>query len=103
MNQSSLDFSKCQSSFFSHSPLDDSHQNYDTISSRGEDSEEENSINGGMETCRILKLRHQLGEHTAFLQENVNPAPVTSIRVTKDHKALLIGDGIGRVWMWNEP
>ncbi|KAI1708739.1 beige/BEACH domain-containing protein [Ditylenchus destructor] len=53
-----------------------------------------------IEWKRALHLRRVLSEHTAFSQGNAHPAPITSLRPTKDHKSLLVGDGVGRVWLW---
>uniref|UniRef100_A0A183C1L8 Uncharacterized protein n=1 Tax=Globodera pallida TaxID=36090 RepID=A0A183C1L8_GLOPA len=58
----------------------------------------------GMEEIRwrrTFRLRRILSEHTAFTAGNSQPAPITAIRATKDHRSLLIGDGIGRIWMWS--
>uniref|UniRef100_A0A914HM60 WD repeat and FYVE domain-containing protein 3 n=1 Tax=Globodera rostochiensis TaxID=31243 RepID=A0A914HM60_GLORO len=58
----------------------------------------------GMEAVqwrRTFRLRRILSEHTAFTAGNSQPAPITAIRATKDHRSLLIGDGIGRIWMWS--
>ncbi|KAL3072845.1 hypothetical protein niasHS_017819 [Heterodera schachtii] len=50
---------------------------------------------------REFRLKRILSEHTAFLVGNSQPAPITAIRPTKDHRSLLIGDGVGRIWMWS--
>lgn len=54
-----------------------------------------------LSTRRTLRLRKKLGDYTAFNQNNTHPAPITCIAITKDHKSILVGDGIGRVWMWS--
>ncbi|CAJ0587641.1 unnamed protein product, partial [Mesorhabditis spiculigera] len=50
---------------------------------------------------RVLVQRTSLTMHTAFSRpDNLRPAPITVIIPAKDHKSLLVGDGVGRVWQW---
>ncbi|KRX89877.1 WD repeat and FYVE domain-containing protein 3, partial [Trichinella pseudospiralis] len=50
---------------------------------------------------RQLVFRAKLTMHTAFeRKDNPTPAAVTALMPSKDHKALYVGDGRGRVWMW---
>ncbi|KRX23996.1 WD repeat and FYVE domain-containing protein 3, partial [Trichinella nelsoni] len=50
---------------------------------------------------RQLVFRGKLTMHTAFeRKDNPTPAAVTALMPSKDHKALYVGDGRGRVWMW---
>ncbi|KRY48284.1 WD repeat and FYVE domain-containing protein 3 [Trichinella britovi] len=50
---------------------------------------------------RQLVFRGKLTMHTAFeRKDNPAPAAVTALMPSKDHKALYVGDGRGRVWMW---
>uniref|UniRef100_A0A915E9M7 Uncharacterized protein n=1 Tax=Ditylenchus dipsaci TaxID=166011 RepID=A0A915E9M7_9BILA len=55
-----------------------------------------------VEWRRSFQLRRVLSEHTAFSQQiaNAHPAPITCLRPTKDQRSLLVGDGVGRVWLW---
>ena len=40
--------------------------------------------------------------HTAFERaDNVDPAGVTSLAISKDHKNVYVGDDKGRVFMWS--
>ncbi|CAJ0936217.1 unnamed protein product, partial [Mesorhabditis belari] len=50
---------------------------------------------------RVLVQRAALTMHTAFSRpDNLRPAPITVIIPSKDHRSLLVGDGVGRVWQW---
>ncbi|KAK0399841.1 hypothetical protein QR680_003241 [Steinernema hermaphroditum] len=60
-----------------------------------------NSLSGDRRWQRVLVLRTTLTMHTAFARkENPQPAPVTCLTPSRDHKSLFVGDGIGRVWLW---
>ncbi|XP_048589940.1 WD repeat and FYVE domain-containing protein 3-like [Nematostella vectensis] len=51
---------------------------------------------------RKLVLRHKLTMHTAFDREdNMAPASVTSLLISKDHRKLFVGDGRGRIYSWS--
>ena len=48
-----------------------------------------------------LVFRAKLTMHTAFERsDNTEPASVTSLAVSKDHKTLFVGDERGRVFSW---
>ncbi|KJH49519.1 Beige/BEACH domain protein [Dictyocaulus viviparus] len=50
---------------------------------------------------RVLMQRAALTAHTAFNRpDNTHPAPITCLAPSRDHKAFLVGDGIGRLWCW---
>ena len=43
----------------------------------------------------------QLTSHTAFERsDNTEPAAVTSLAVSRDHRTLFVGDDRGRVFSW---
>ncbi|VDN02986.1 unnamed protein product [Thelazia callipaeda] len=49
----------------------------------------------------LLVPKFSLTTHTAFNREdNPQPAPITAITPSKDHRTLFVGDGVGRVWSW---
>ena len=49
-----------------------------------------------------LVFRAKLTMHTAFERpDNVDPAGVTSLAISKDHKNVYVGDDKGRVFMWS--
>ncbi|XP_065652118.1 WD repeat and FYVE domain-containing protein 3 isoform X2 [Hydra vulgaris] len=51
---------------------------------------------------RHLVLRHKLTMHTAFNRlDNCEPASVTAIAISKDHRKLFIGDSRGRIYSWS--
>ncbi|CAD6191346.1 unnamed protein product [Caenorhabditis auriculariae] len=55
----------------------------------------------GPKFVRVLVQRAALTMHTAFNRpDNIHPAPITVIAPSRDHRALFVGDGIGRVWCW---
>ena len=48
-----------------------------------------------------LVYRAQLTMHTAFSRaDNTEPAAVTSLAVSRDHRTLFVGDERGRVYSW---
>jgi len=50
---------------------------------------------------RQLVYRGKLTMHTAFERpDNVEPAAVTALSVSKDHKNIYVGDARGRVFSW---
>jgi hypothetical protein len=50
---------------------------------------------------RRLVFRAKLTMHTAFERaDNVDPAAVTALAVSKDHRTIYVGDEKGRVFSW---
>ena len=50
---------------------------------------------------RQLVYRGKLTMHTAFERpDNVEPAAVTALSVSKDHRSIYVGDSRGRVFSW---
>ena len=46
-------------------------------------------------------FRAKLTMHTAFERpDNVDPAGVTALAISKDHKSVYVGDEKGRVFTW---
>ena len=40
--------------------------------------------------------------HTAFeRKDNADPAAVTALSVSRDHRTVYVGDEKGRVWSWS--
>ena len=55
----------------------------------------------GYTWSRQLVFRAKLTMHTAFeRRDNTEPAAVTSLAVSKDHRTLFVGDDRGRVFSW---
>ena len=55
----------------------------------------------GYTWSRQLVFRAKLTMHTAFERsDNTEPASVTSLAVSKDHRTLFVGDERGRVFSW---
>ncbi|XP_043915423.1 WD repeat and FYVE domain-containing protein 3 [Protopterus annectens] len=51
---------------------------------------------------RQLVFRSKLTMHTAFdRKDNVHPAEITALGVSKDHSKILVGDARGRVFSWS--
>ena len=49
-----------------------------------------------------LVFRAKLTMHTAFERpDNVDPAAVTALAISKDHKSVYVGDDKGRVFVWS--
>jgi hypothetical protein len=49
-----------------------------------------------------LVFRAKLTMHTAYERvDNVDPAGVTALAISKDHKSVYVGDEKGRVFMWS--
>lgn len=47
-------------------------------------------------------FRSKLTMHTAYdRKDNTEPASITSLAVSKDHKILYVGDARGRVYSWS--
>jgi len=51
---------------------------------------------------RRLTLQHKLTMHTAFSRnDNYEPASVTALAVSKDHRKIFVGDSRGRIYSWS--
>lgn len=47
-------------------------------------------------------FRSKLTMHTAYdRKDNAEPASITALAVSKDHKTLYVGDARGRVFSWS--
>ena len=58
----------------------------------------------GYKWNRQLTLRGKLTMHTAFdRKDNKNPAAITAISISKDHKIVYVGDEQGRIFSWSVP
>eukprot|EP00094_Tigriopus_californicus_P005213 TCALIF_05026-PB protein Name:"Similar to WDFY3 WD repeat and FYVE domain-containing protein 3 (Homo sapiens)" AED:0.04 eAED:0.04 QI:7/0.93/0.68/1/1/1/16/134/3650 len=56
----------------------------------------------GYTWSRRLVFRAKLTMHTAFERpDNVDPASVTALAVSKDHRSIYVGDDKGRVFSWS--
>ena len=56
----------------------------------------------GYTWSRQLVFRAKLTMHTAFERpDNVDPAAVTALAVSKDHRTIYVGDEKGRVFSWS--
>ncbi|XP_064458168.1 WD repeat and FYVE domain-containing protein 3-like isoform X2 [Ornithodoros turicata] len=52
-------------------------------------------------TCQLV-FRSKLTMHTAFdRKDNTEPAAVTALAVSKDHKTVYVGDARGRIFTWS--
>ncbi|XP_065091196.1 WD repeat and FYVE domain-containing protein 3-like [Ochlerotatus camptorhynchus] len=51
---------------------------------------------------RQLIFRTKLSMHTAYdLKGNVEPASITSLAISKDHRTVFVGDARGRIFSWS--
>lgn len=51
---------------------------------------------------RQLVFRSKLTMHTAYdRKDNAEPASITALAVSRDHKTLYVGDARGRVFSWS--
>lgn len=56
----------------------------------------------GFKWQRQLVFRSKLTMHTAYdRKDNAEPASITALAVSKDHKILYVGDARGRVFSWS--
>ncbi len=63
--------------------------------------EEAATRNDGYSWTRRLVFRAKLTMHTAFERsDNVEPAAVTALAISKDHRTIYVGDEKGRVFSW---
>ncbi|XP_052069301.1 WD repeat and FYVE domain-containing protein 3-like isoform X1 [Mytilus californianus] len=59
------------------------------------------ALREGFRWQRQLVFRNKLTMHTAFeRKDNKDPASVTSIAISKDHKTVYVGDNKGRIFSW---
>ncbi|XP_050428058.1 WD repeat and FYVE domain-containing protein 3 [Adelges cooleyi] len=60
------------------------------------------SLREGFQWQRQLVFRSKLTMHTAYdRKDNTEPASITCISISKDHRTVYIGDARGRVFTWN--
>ncbi|XP_050392525.2 WD repeat and FYVE domain-containing protein 3 [Patella vulgata] len=60
-----------------------------------------NSLREGFKWQRQLVFRSKLTMHTAFeRKDNKEPAAVTALAVSRDHKTVFVGDAKGRIFNW---
>lgn len=53
---------------------------------------------------RQLTLRGKLTMHTAYGRvDNQQPAAITALAISRDHRSVLVGDSRGRVHAWSVP
>ncbi|XP_076043582.1 WD repeat and FYVE domain containing 3 bchs isoform X2 [Oratosquilla oratoria] len=63
-----------------------------------------NPLMPGMKWACQLVFRSKLTMHTAYdRKDNTEPASVTALAVSKDHRTVLVGDARGRVYTWSVP
>lgn len=56
----------------------------------------------GFKWQRQLVFRSKLTMHTAYdRKDNTEPASVTALSVSKDHRSLYVGDARGRIFSWS--
>ncbi|XP_018577977.1 WD repeat and FYVE domain-containing protein 3 [Anoplophora glabripennis] len=61
-----------------------------------------NSLRPGFKWQRQLVFRSKLTMHTAYdRKDNAEPASVTALAVSKDHRSVYVGDTRGRVFSWS--
>ncbi|XP_074038577.1 WD repeat and FYVE domain-containing protein 3-like isoform X1 [Leptinotarsa decemlineata] len=61
-----------------------------------------NSLRPGFKWQRQLVSRSKLTVHTAYdRKDNAEPASVTALAVSKDHRCVYVGDTRGRVFSWS--
>ncbi|XP_074647224.1 WD repeat and FYVE domain-containing protein 3-like [Tubulanus polymorphus] len=61
-----------------------------------------NELREGFKWQRQLIFRSKLTMHTAYERsDNRDPAAITTIAVSKDHKTVYVGDAKGRVYSWS--
>ncbi|XP_055847784.1 WD repeat and FYVE domain-containing protein 3 [Episyrphus balteatus] len=62
----------------------------------------DNLLRKGFRWNRQLMFRSKLTMHTAYdRKDNAEPASITSLTVSKDHKILYVGDARGRIFSWS--
>ncbi|XP_037812431.1 WD repeat and FYVE domain-containing protein 3 isoform X2 [Lucilia sericata] len=61
----------------------------------------EHCLKKGFKWQRQLMFRSKLTMHTAYdRKDNAEPASITALTVSKDHKILYVGDARGRIYSW---
>ncbi|CAH0558995.1 unnamed protein product [Brassicogethes aeneus] len=61
-----------------------------------------NALRPGFKWQRQLVFRSKLTMHTAFdRKDNAEPASITALAVSKDHRSVFVGDTRGRVFSWS--
>jgi len=51
---------------------------------------------------RKLVLRHKLTMHTAYSRaDNMEPASITALAISRDHRKVFVGDSRGRIYSWS--
>ncbi|KAH8377111.1 hypothetical protein KR093_003521 [Drosophila rubida] len=62
----------------------------------------EQALRKGFKWQRQLMFRSKLTMHTAYdRKDNAEPASITALTVSKDHKILYVGDARGRIFSWS--
>ncbi|KAH0568814.1 WD repeat and FYVE domain-containing protein 3 [Cotesia glomerata] len=62
----------------------------------------QNVLRDGFKWQRQLVFRSKLTMHTAYdRKDNAEPASITALAVSKDHKTVYVGDTRGRVFSWS--
>ncbi|XP_055711660.1 WD repeat and FYVE domain-containing protein 3 [Phlebotomus papatasi] len=62
----------------------------------------QNTLRSGFKWQRQLLFRSKLTMHTAYdRKDNTEPASITSLAVSKDHRTLYVGDARGRLFSWS--
>ncbi|XP_047001362.1 WD repeat and FYVE domain-containing protein 3 [Schistocerca americana] len=62
----------------------------------------QNVLREGFRWQRQLVFRSKLTMHTAYdRKDNAEPASVTALAVSRDHRAVFVGDARGRVFSWS--
>ncbi|BFF93489.1 WD repeat and FYVE domain-containing protein 3 [Drosophila madeirensis] len=60
------------------------------------------ALRKGFKWQRQLMFRSKLTMHTAYdRKDNAEPASITALTVSKDHKILYVGDARGRIFSWS--
>ena len=82
----------------------DKHEPFVLVPNEEDDEAETDSGSNedGYSWKRQLVFRAKLTMHTAFERsDNVEPAAVTALSVSKDHRTIFVGDERGRVFSWS--
>jgi len=73
-----------------------------TLRKKPQNSQLQNLLRQGFRWQRQLVFRSKLTMHTAYdRKDNAEPASITSLAVSKDHRTLYVGDARGRVFSWS--
>ncbi|XP_018321850.1 WD repeat and FYVE domain-containing protein 3 [Agrilus planipennis] len=61
-----------------------------------------NTLRPGFKWQRQLVFRYKLTMHTAYdRKDNAEPASITALAVSRDHRTVYVGDARGRVFSWS--